>query len=358
MPVAKQHAVVSALLGSLRSGLVAVDAGGAIVALSDEAARILCAGNPASAIGRSIDDVFAMRPEVCEVLHGALAGREMPSRAEMALGPDTAGARRIGFTVTPVREGARLIGAALWFRDLTPFERMDEQERLRNRLAALGQMAAGMAHEIRNPLASIELLAGLLERAAPGDADVQELVGDLVEEVHAVAGTVRATLDYVKPRSPVRRPTRVADVLRDVARRARGRSEAALELQIECGDGLEAQVDPDQLRALAGHLVSNALEGMVALGHGVARVRAEGDGEGGLRLWVDDSGPGVPQDLRDRVFYPFFTTRAEGTGVGLAEVQKIAVAHGGTVEVVDSPLGGARFAVVLPPGSEPGRSEP
>lgn len=356
MPVVKDNAVVSALVGSLRSGLVAVDAAGDVVAMSDEGARILGIGAPGDVVGKPMVMALSEHPDVQDLLEGALEGRELPSRAEMAVGPDPAEGRRIGFTVTPIRENERVLGAALLFRDLTPFERMDEQERLRDRLAALGQMAAGMAHEIRNPLASIELLAGLVKRSASDDEDVHELVTDLMEEVHAVAETVRSTLDYVKPLTPARENTRVSTILREAVRRARGRIAGALELQIECGAGLEAYVDPDQLRTLTSHLVSNALEVMAPLETGTARVSAEGDGAGGLRIVVDDSGPGVPAELRDRVFYPFFTTRAEGTGVGLAEVQKLAVAHGGAVEISESPLGGARFTVDLPPGRDFGRS--
>ena len=342
-----------ALVGSLRSGLLAIDAQARVMALSEEGARILGVQGSASVLGRPLEEVLAGHPRLRRLFGEALDGRDPPSRAEWTLDPgdpdgEGRGPLTIGFTLTPVRSGAEIVGAALWFRDLTPLERMDEQERLRDRLAALGQMAAGLAHEIRNPLASIELLAGLLGRAAHEDDDVRELVSELVSEVHAVARTVRATLDFVRPLVAVRQKTRVAAVLHEAVRTARGCLPSGVGLDLECGDALEVDVDPDQLRTIAANLVGNALAMLEPGAPGATSLQAMGDGSGGLHLIVDDSGPGVSPEMRERIFYPFFTTRAEGTGVGLAEVQKLAVAHGGSVEVTDSPLGGARFTVHLP----------
>jgi signal transduction histidine kinase len=341
-----------ALVSSLRSGLLAVDDGLRITALSDEGARILGVENLGPLLGRTLDEVLPDQVGLCRLIREALQGRDAPSRAEWTLEEGGATTRTIGFTLAPVRQDGEVIGASLLFRDLTSFEREDEQERLRDRLAALGEMAAGLAHEIRNPLASIELLAGLVKRAAPDDVKVRDLVSELVAEVHSVAETVRAALDFVRPRSPIRQPTRVAVVLHEAVRRARACRPNQVVLDVTCGDALEVNVDPDQLRTIAGNLVENALSMLDPDAAGNTSLQAMGDGSGGLHLIVDDSGPGVPPDLRERIFYPFFTTRAEGTGVGLAEVQKLVVAHAGSVEVTDSPLGGARFTVHLPPRSD------
>ncbi len=338
-----------ALVSSLRSGLLAVDDQLRITAVSEEGVRIFGLDAAAPLLGEPLHEVLPGHSGLRRLLGDTLAGREPPSRAEWTLEDRSATPRTIGFTLTAVRYDGAVIGAALLFRDLTSFERADEQERLRDRLAALGEMAAGLAHEIRNPLASIELLAGLVKRAAPDDVDVQDLVSELLSELHSVAGTVRATLDFVRPHAPERQPTRVAVVLHEAVRRARACLPSQVVLDVTCGDALEVNVDPDQLRTIAGNLVENALSMLDADAPGATSLQAMGDGSGGLHLIVDDSGPGVPPDLRERIFYPFFTTRAEGTGVGLAEVQKLVVAHAGSVEVAESPLGGARFTVHLPP---------
>ena len=336
------------MVESLRSGLLAIDSDLRVTALSEEGVRILGLEAEPCPLGRSLAEVLPSHARLRRLFAEALEGRESPSRAEWTLESGDDVPRTIGFTLTPVRTGGAVIGAALLFRDLTPFERMDEQERLRDRLAALGQMAAGLAHEIRNPLASIELLAGLVKRAAPDDPEVSELVSELVSEVHTVAGTVRATLDFVRPLAPARQETRLADVLGEAVRRARARLAGEVALDLECDEALVASIDPDQLRTIAANLVENALGALEPGAPGAIKLQARCDGSGGFHLIVDDSGSGVPSELRERIFYPFFTTRAEGTGVGLAEVQKLVVAHGGSIEVSDSPLGGARFTVQLP----------
>ena len=348
--------MLRALLESLDSGLVAVDVRHRVVALSEAGARILDIANPGAELGRPVAETLHAHPALRRLLEEALVGRAPQGRAEMTLDAPPAdafspedGVRRIGFTVSPTRNAAsEVVGAVVMFRDLTPFERMDEQERLRDRLAALGHMAAGLAHEIRNPLASIELLAGLLKRTVPEDAEVQELVEELIGEVHEVAGTVRGTLDFVRPAKPMRQRVRIAPILEKVTRRVRGAASDALAVSVDCPARLCAEVDPDQVRSIASHLVSNASEMLRAGPGGEIHVSVSPGRAGGMLLRVEDSGPGVPAELRERIFHPFFTTRSDGNGVGLAEVQKFALAHGGSVDIADSPLGGARFVVDLP----------
>ena len=355
MPLTTDPNVLRSLLESLDSGMVAVDARRHVVALSQPGARILDIPDAESAVGRPVDQTLSAHPALRRLLEQALSGRAPQGRAELALEPASGVAstdksvRRIGFTVAPIwDEAGQISGAILLFRDLTPFERMDEQERLRDRLAALGQMAAGLAHEIRNPLASIELLAGLLKREAPDDPEIQELIAELIGEVHEVAGTVRSTLDFVRPAKPVRERVRLAPILEKVTRRVRGGATDSLAVSVDCPARLCAVVDPGQVHSIASHLVSNASEILRAGAGGEIHVAVAPGPAGGMILRVEDSGPGVPHDLRERIFHPFFTTRSEGTGVGLAEVQKFALAHGGSVDVTDSPLGGARFVVDLP----------
>jgi PAS domain S-box-containing protein len=340
-----------ALLGAMRSGLLAVDAQGRVSALSPEGARILGLGAPAAEIGRSAAAVLARHERLRVLLAEALLGAEHPSRAEVALATEGGEPRTLGFTLAPVRDACGAItGAALWFRDLTPFERMDEQERLQGRLAALGHMAAGLAHELRNPLASIELLAGLAKRKLAGDADACALLEELLAEVRGMAEIVRASLDFVRPASPSRRDVRVRAALEEALRQARARVAFDGEVSLDCDASLRACVDPEHLRRILVNLIGNACEAMAEAPPGAGRrlhVAARADA-GALALVVADSGPGVAPELRERIFYPFFTTRAEGSGVGLAEVQKLAAAHGGSVRVDEAPGGGARFHVLLP----------
>ncbi len=364
------------LFDSLRSGLVAIDGEGCLVGLNETAARLLGCGADAtgSALGRDAREVLAGQPDLLRLLLEALDGSERPSRAELVLEPAGDGAAHtIGFTLVPVRDpGGAVRGAAVFFRDLQPIERMDEQERLRERLAALGQMAAGLAHEIRNPLASMEVLAGLLKRQLAEGSDARELVEELLGELRSLAETVRDGLEFVKPVAPARRGVDVAALVEEALARGLARVPFAGEVRSEFDAALPPLLaDPDQLRAVVGNLVVNALEAMrsqgdeARLGIGVhvravdratrkLRVERGGPGRGDdepareLVIRVSDTGPGVSEELRERIFYPFFTTKESGSGVGLALAQKLVASHGGVLEL-ESPAGpGARFRVRLP----------
>ena len=340
------------LIGSLRTGLLAVDAEGRVAFVSPEAARVLELGEPARAHGRPLDEVLAPHAALRAVLAEGLRGRELPSRAELELTlPDGNGTRPIGFTLVAVRDGAGAPrGAALLFRDLTPFEREDEQERLRDRLAALGQMAAGLAHEIRNPLASIQLLVELLKRELGDRPSALELVEEVLGELEGLTRIVTGSLAFVRPHAATRAPVQLSELVDQALLCASARAPFDGTLEVEVPIGLRPSVDALQLERTLVNLIVNAFEAMRDTKRAAAHVlRIEAKLEGGeLQLSVADTGPGVPAENRERIFYPFFTTREQGTGVGLAEVHKMVVSHGGSVEVQARPGGGAVFVVHLP----------
>jgi signal transduction histidine kinase len=344
------------LADSLRTGLVAVERGGAVAACSPEAARVLGApGTEADWLGRPAAALLADQPELLALLECALRGHEGPPRAELRLreGPGRE-ARTIGYTLVTVRDGAgELQGAALLFRDLTPFERRDEQARLRERLLALGQMAAGMAHEIRNPLASLEVLAGLLKRELGDRPEALGLVEELGTELRGLAATVTASLEFVRPLALHRETLDPEALLREALERARARRPFAGRASVRVAPGLlPLRGDRERLRGALVNLAENALAAMAEAappegGHRLV-LAIEPEGGGGVRISVADTGPGVPAELRERIFYPFFTTREGGSGLGLAEAQKVAASHGGSVEVDEAPGGGAVFRLLLP----------
>jgi nitrogen-specific signal transduction histidine kinase len=367
------------VLGAMSSGIVAVDAHGAIAAINEEARRILGApaGELRAALGRDCREALAAQPGVVRLLLETLRGRAALSRAELTL-EHASQARHgtIGFTLTPLHDAQeRLRGAAMVFRDLTPFERSGEQDRLRDRLTALGQMAAGMAHEIRNPLAGMEVIVGLLKRQLEDRPEAQELVADLTGELRKLADTVTASLDFVRPLSLCCEPVDAVALIEEALAIALSRVPFSGEIERRYDGRLpELVADADQLRAVLTNLIVNALEAMQGLDAASPRrlllglrshvadrvgraVRVAADGstsgffEGPSRevlIRVSDSGPGVPEDLRERIFYPFFTTKEGGSGVGLAIAQKIVAAHGGAIELQVGAQGGSTFLIRLP----------
>jgi signal transduction histidine kinase len=369
------------LVASLGSGLVAIDAGGALQALNAAAQRILGApaGPPAAWLGRDFREVLAARPQLVALLEDALDGRERPSRAELVLdGRDGEGPRTIGFTLLTLRDPLGAVrGAAIQFRDLAPFERMDEQERLRDRLAAIGEMAAGLVHELRNPLAGMQMLAGLLRRRLPPDVEAQEIVEGLLAEIRAMAGVLSDTLEFVRPAALAPRELDPVELLEGCLDRACARVPFPGKIERAYAAARPACVaDPDQLRTALTDILVNALEAMRdaedareprlvvgvrdelrAAPEAAVRVSGRGLAAGAapperheIVFVVADSGPGIPPELRDRIFHPFFSTKDGGSGVGLARAQKVIAAHGGAIEVESRAGEGATFRVRLPAG--------
>jgi len=367
------------ILGSMTSGIVAVDSRAGLAAINEDARRILgCPeGDLEQALGQDCRRALARQPAVARLLVETLHGRSPLSRAELVLdGAGAEGTGTIGFTLCPLREpGGRVRGAAMVFRDLTDFERSAEQDRLRERLAALGEMAAGMAHEIRNPLAGMEVLVGLLKRQLEDRPEARALLGELTGELRKLADTVTASLDFVRPLTLNRGPTDAAALIEESLAIARSRVPIELEVERLYDPRLpELIADAEALRAVLTNLILNALEAMQELPPGRPRrlalglrshvadrvgraVRVAPDGsasglfEGPSRevlISVSDTGPGVPPELAERIFYPFFTTKDRGSGVGLASAQKIAAAHGGAIELEVRPGQGSTFRLRLP----------
>ena len=365
------------ILGSLTSGIVAIDGDGRLVTFNAGAQRILgCSPREsAAALGRDCREVLHAQPTVARLLLDTLDGRSPLSRAELVLDGDAGQlASTIGFTLAPVRDAdGHVRGAAMLFRDLTPFEQGDEQERLRERLAALGQMAAGMAHEIRNPLASMEVLGGLLKRRLEQRPEELALLIQLMGELRAVADSVTASLEFVRPVSLARSPVDPREIVEESLRTASKRVPFAGAIERRYAPDLpELQADPELLRSVVTNLIVNAFEAMNGqprparlelcihsrVSDPPARsVRVGADGRAAaceLRpvrevvISVSDAGPGIAEELREKIFYPFFTTKERGSGVGLALAQKVVASHGGVLELESVRGAGATFRVRLP----------
>jgi signal transduction histidine kinase len=374
MASAAEEGFDALILDSLSSGVVAIDGEGRIASLNAGAQRILgCPeGDRSAAVGRDCRDVLRSQPVVARLLLQTLERKSLVTRAELQLAGSNG---TIGFTLCPLADGAgRGRGAAMLFRDLAPIERSDEQERLRERLAALGQMAAGLAHELRNPLAAIEVASGLLRRRLSDRPAELELVDEITSEVRSLADTVTASLEFVRPETPLTCRVQPVYLMEEALRLALARIPFPGRVEREWQDELpRIEADPEQLRTLLVNLLINALEAMREGGGsrlrlGLRAVETPGgallvDQDGAesrpparqeLVFSIQDDGPGIPEELREKVFYPFFTTRSDGSGVGLATAQKIAASHGGSLELGPGLDGGCGFQLRLPAARDDG----
>lgn len=217
------------------------------------------------------------------------------------------------------------------------------------RLAALGEMAAGIAHEVRNPLASITLYADMLIEDLPDRPDQRDLAERVRESVRGLDGVVNDVLVYAR-QAPVNRQPLVPDaVLHRAVDAVQPMLAEGVEVEIAVDDSLESfAADSDQLHRALVNLVRNAGEAIGEPG-GRISLRAMRDGSAAI-ITVADTGPGIDDETIDRIFNPFFTTRHTGTGLGLAIVHRIVDAHGGSIAVTRASAGqsGAVFTLTLP----------
>jgi signal transduction histidine kinase len=348
------------LVWSLRNGVLAVTVDGSVAVMNDVAYRILGLPQRRSDIGRPFTGVLQAQPEVARIIAGAFEMSHLPNRAELRL---KSSKKVIGYTISQVRDArGRVTGATLFFKDLTRVEQLEERERLRDRLAALGEMAAAIAHEVKNPLAGIEVMAGILKRQLPDSKDAQSILGDIIKEAKMANAIVLEVLDFVRPIRLQVEHMSLIEVINDAIALAEGHAPRGnVRVNVLVPDGLSIQGDPHQVRQVFTNLLINAFEAMN--GRGLVRIEGAelpeeeplsgGEALVGPMVQVDviDDGPGVPADVVDRIFSPFFTTKPQGTGLGLAIVRKIVNAHDGRIDMNAPAAGGTQFRVTLPVSS-------
>jgi signal transduction histidine kinase len=239
--------------------------------------------------------------------------------------------------------------------------RAEEALRRRDRLAAMGELASTVAHEVRNPLNAVGMTAQRLKRefvagaaAGGGDqAELEELLSVMTSETQRIERIVQQFLEYARPPRLAPEPVDLGALVREVVERARPLAGArGVVVEVEARGLGTAVVDPAQLRQALDNLVRNAVEATPEGGRVSLAARRE---DGGHTVEVRDTGCGIEPDHLPRIFDLYFTTKADGTGVGLAVTQQIVAAHGGTIEVDSRPGAGTTMTIRLPAGEEAGR---
>jgi signal transduction histidine kinase len=216
-----------------------------------------------------------------------------------------------------------------------------------DRLAAVGQLAAGLAHEIRHPLASIEGAVNVLANPESPDELQEEFRGIIKKECRRLGGLLTELLDFARPREPRFRRLDIASSIEDAARLARSSlGTSNVNIETKPAENLPTvECDEEQIKQVLLNLLMNAAQAMPDGGRIVVSASREGRS---LALIVADDGPGIPGEMHARIFDPFFTTREAGTGLGLAVVQQIVTQHGGQIDVEQNGAQGARFVVRIP----------
>jgi two-component system sensor histidine kinase HydH len=257
----------------------------------------------------------------------------------------------LGLSGTPIlTEDGVCRGAVIILRDLREIKRLEEQVRRSEKLAAVGKLAAGVAHEIRNPLSSIRGFAQFLRHALSENPKEQEYAEVMVKEVDRINKVVTDLLTFSSPMRAEPAPTDIGELLdhtiRLVEEDAKG---SGVEINSEASQDLTAvQLDANQMTQALLNLLLNAIQ--MSESGGKISVGAAMDGNS-LRVWVEDGGPGISTENMDKIFDPFFTTRDKGTGLGLAIVHSIVENHHGEIKVESPAPGktkGSRFIMSIP----------
>ena len=346
------------IVESLTSGLLTIDTEGQVTSFNPEAERITGLSADA-AIGQSLDAVLPGAREL-----GVLAGPERDrSRSRWRLEVQRPGGEtmHIGLSGSSLRptEGSSP-GHVLIFQDLTEVVEMERALRRQERMAAIGELSARLAHEVRNPLAAISGSIEMLDGTPVDSEDGARLRRIVLRETERLDSLITDFLQFARPAPPVRGRVDASQIVREVAEMLEGVRSGEIEVCVAIEPDLWVRSDEGQLRQVVWNLCRNAFDAMPDAGRLELRARrapSQGpdgedrneDGGGGDRveIAVSDSGIGIPEDVLEHIFEPFFTTKKDGSGLGLAIVHRIVEASGGSLSVESSAGAGTRFRIEL-----------
>lgn len=258
--------------------------------------------------------------------------------------------RQLGVTISPIRKGTDDVsGAICLLTDLTELASLQKQMQLKENLAALGELSAGIAHEFKNALATISGYAQLIQSENPS-SEVADNADKILEQTRNITHVVTEFLRYARPLDISHEQVALNSIIERAVAEV-SESFPLVRLRSEGAFG-EVAGDDGLIRQALLNLTRNAAEACsTAPNGGKVILRGEAfqrDGHAFQRITVFDNGPGIPRDVQAKLFRPFFTTKPNGTGLGLAVVQKIVLQHGGQIEATNRPEGGAAFTVTLP----------
>ena len=332
---------------NMPSGLVVVKATGIISSANPAAEQVL----GIKTLGfRRYSEVLGEDSGLTKLIAECLATGTIFRREEVIHEAPGGDERHLGVTISPIRKGAEKIsGAICLLTDLTELATLQQQMQWKENLAALGELSAGIAHEFKNALATISGYAQMI-RAETATGELYDCAERILEQTRSITHVVTEFLKYAKPLDISNEQVPLQAVVERVATEV-GEATPQVKLRFEGAFGNVAG-DEGLLRQALLNLARNAVEACAEAPHGgKVLLRGElsrGDDRGTQRISVFDNGPGIPEATLTKLFRPFFTTKANGTGLGLAVVQKIIVQHGGHVEARNRTEGGAAFIVTLP----------
>jgi PAS domain S-box-containing protein len=337
---------MNSVMAGMEDGLLLFTRDARAVMVSPAAEKFL--GAPAGHfLGRRVNEIFPVGHPLHEVLQ--VQGDELSEIAAETDLQTIEGPRRVSVSVQAIQEDGERMGALVTLRDLDSIESINTQLQVSERLAALGRITAGVAHEVKNPLNSMRLWLENLKESLPPDADGNALqaVQVLDKEIDRLDAVVKRFLDFTRPMEVRLEATQLADILREVVEVAqpqlrKAKVEVAQLLPI---DVPEVYVDRGLLKQAVLNLVLNAVEAMPNGGKLHLMLSRRGEM---AEISVGDTGKGIPPENRQKIFQLFFTTRPGGSGIGLASTFRIVQLHNGSIDFTSEVGRGTTFRIELP----------
>jgi two-component system, NtrC family, sensor histidine kinase HydH len=338
-------AIKDQVVTSLPVGLIATDKTGKI-AFYNSAAENITGFDLSQARGKDPDTVL---PDHLYGVMKSLDRDELVSEKEMEC--EFAGGRLVPVSVSAskiINEEGQFVGKVMILRDLGEIRRLQDEIRRTEKLAAIGDLAAGVAHEIRNPLSSIKGIASYYKSKFENGSKDNEMAGVMIEEVDRLNRVISELIEFARPTRLDLKPADLNELLKHSARLVE--QEAAskkVEIQLHLTtDSVTAEVDPDRLTQCFLNIFLNALHAMENGGRVTVSCSTKDNDR--VRIDIKDNGSGISPDDLGKIFDPYFTTKPKGTGLGLAIVHKIIEAHQGQVSVRSAIGQGTTFSITLP----------
>ncbi len=314
--LASHKRLLTSILESISDGVIASDHHGNIIRANKAAKKML--GDDIE--GRNIKELLPEREEV-EIENRILLVRSYP-----------------------LMEEEKEIGSVTVLRDITRERELEEKSKRVERLSAMGEMAVTIAHEIRNPLGSIELFAGLIKREASKEEE-RKWAESITAVVKSINTLISNMLLFARPFQVEKERFPIKPFIEETLKLAHHAfKEKEIKVSVEGEDGVEVNADKELLRQVLLNLIINSVQAIKKSGEISISFRKEEDR---IRITITDTGPGIPEENLKKIFDPFFTTKKKGTGLGLAIVHRIIDAHGGFISVESQP-GKTTFKITLP----------
>src|SRR5882762_5453623 len=345
-----------AVTHNMPAGLLIVNSAGLVTSANPAAELAL----GVKALGyRRYSEVLGADSRLSQLIAGCLEQGRTFRREEVEYMAPSHELRQLGVTISPILRGSsEVTGAICLLSDLTELAALQKQIHMKENLAALGELSAGIAHEFKNALATISGYAQMIRSETKPGTELREHGEKILEQTRDLAHVVTEFLKFARPLDLADEQVTLRPLIDRILAEV---SEAVPGVPVTCeGEFGDVSGDEALLRQALLNLARNAAEAAADHpGGGRVIIRGEIEQSGvmlGQRISISDNGPGIPADALTKIFVPFYTTKTNGTGLGLAVVQKIIVQHGGTIEARNQSQGGAEFILWLPFVREPVRT--